>query len=149
MHSKKMLKETISIPHKNSGHVISVLPEGNSHAHQNKKLKRYSGVRARSKKTLESTSNEASKPQPIQVIINLGNQVSDKENEVNNEKKRVHPASTAPVRIDQPQHQDVLKRPFLKQTRSANSFESKFDPSLIKKPEEPESEITLVEKIGD
>lgn len=141
-----MPKETITIPHENFGHVISVFPEVNSHAYQDKKITGDSGVRIRSKKTPESISDEASRQQPIQVIINLGNPVVNNENEVNNEKKRVHPASSVPVRKDQSQNQDVLKRPFSKQTRSANSFKSEIDPSLTKKPEEPGPEITLVEK---
>jgi hypothetical protein len=146
MHSKKMLKETITIPHTDSGHVISVFPEGNSHAHRNNKFKGDTGVKKKAKKTPKAASNEISKQQPIQVIINLGNQVGNNENEVSNEKKRVHPASTIPVRIDQPHDRDVLKRPFSKQTRSANSSKSEIDPSLTKKPEEPDSGITLVEK---
>lgn len=139
-----MLKETITIPHTDSGHVISVFPGGTSHAHRNKKIKGDSGVRKKAKKTPQTASNEVSKSQPIQVIINLGNQVVNKENEVNNEKKRVHPASTIPVRMDQFEHQDVSKRSFSKQARSADSSKSEIDPTLTKKTEEPASAITSV-----
>ena len=83
MHSKKMLKETITIPHNDSGHVISVFPEDHSHAHRNKKFKGDSGVKRKAKKMPKAASNEISKQQPIQVIINLGNQVVNKQNDLN------------------------------------------------------------------
>jgi tetratricopeptide (TPR) repeat protein len=130
---------------KNSNEFISAVFNGKSVVHTKEKIQGNSASKKRVQGQSKFTFNNNSAQQPIQVIINLGDQLANKQNEVNDEKPRIHPASIAPVRIDQ-NHQAVSIRSTPLRTRPDNCSSSNIVSDLTKTPEELLTTAASLEK---